>query len=563
MADRHHRFPLLMSQKQPDQDNSHDLFAVRREKLDKLRAAGRDPFRANWEQTHTSKQAFAQFEAEGAAFFDANPTVKAELEVYEAAAEKQNAAKMERRAKIQAGEISQDDPFELPEVPAKPEIPMGAEVSVAGRVVMFNVMGKASFLKLLDRDGVIQVYVTRDDLPEGDYNNFFKKMIDIGDIVGVRGPVFRTSTGEITVHIKDYAIVSKSMRPLPEKFHGMKDAEQIYRQRYLDLISNEESRNRFRLRSEIIKEIRRYLWDLDFTEVETPCLHSVAGGAAARPFITHMNALDCDFYLRIALELHLKRMLVGGVDRVFELGRVFRNEGLSRRHNPEFTMLEVYQAYTDHRGMMKLVQGLIHHLCEHVLGTFQIPVHGKDEVIDFAAEWREAQYNDLIIEATKDAEWFSRSREEKLAACAKLGIQVDPEAADFEVTNDVFEKLIEPTLIQPTFVTRIPKELCPLAKLNESGDGSLDVFELCINGQEIAPAYSEQNDPFVQREMFEAQVGEETQNLDEDFLVALEHGMPPAGGMGIGIDRLVILLTTAANIRDTILFPTLRNKVND
>ncbi|MBK1857519.1 lysine--tRNA ligase [Cerasicoccus arenae] len=467
---------------------------------------------------------------------------------------------MERRAKIQAGEITQQDPFELPEVPEKPEVPMGAEVSVAGRVVMFNVMGKASFLKLLDRDGIIQIYVTRDDLPEGDYNAFFKKMIDLGDIIGAKGKVFRTSTGEITVHITDYAIVSKSMRPLPEKFHGMKDPEQIYRQRYLDLISNEESRNRFRLRSEIIKEIRRYLWDRDFNEVETPCLHNVAGGAAARPFVTHMNALDCDFYLRIALELHLKRMLVGGVDRVFELGRVFRNEGLSRRHNPEFTMLEVYQAYTDHRGMMDLIKGLIHHLCENVLGTFQIPVHGKDEVIDFAAPWREAKYNDLVIEATGDADWFTRSREDKLAACEKLGIKVDPEAADFEVTNDVFEKLIEPTLIQPTFVTRIPKELCPLAKLNESGDGSLDVFELCINGQEIAPAYSEQNDPFVQREMFEAQVGEETQDLDEDFLVALEHGMPPAGGMGVGIDRLVILLTAAGNIRDTILFPTLRNK---
>ncbi|MEO0797092.1 MAG: lysine--tRNA ligase [Verrucomicrobiota bacterium] len=552
-----------MSQNKPEKDNSHDLFAVRREKLDKLRQAGRDPFRANWEQTHTSAQAFAQFEADESAFYAANPKVKEELAVYEAAAEKLSAAKHERRAKIQAGEITPEDPFELPEVPEKPDVPMGPEVSVAGRVVTFRVMGKASFLKILDRDGLIQLYVTRDDLPEGEYNNFFKKMIDIGDIVGVTGPSFRTSTGEITVHIKDYAIVSKSMRPLPEKFHGMTDSEQIYRQRYLDLISSEESRKRFRLRSKIIQEIRRYLWDRDFSEVETPCLHNVAGGAAARPFITHMNALDCDFYLRIALELHLKRMLVGGMDRVFELGRVFRNEGLSRRHNPEFTMLEVYQAYTDHRGMMDLIKGLIHHLCENVLGTFQIPVYDKDEVIDFAAPWREATYNELVLEATADPQWFERSRDEKLAACEKLGIQVDPDLDDFAVTQDVFEKLIEPKLIQPTFVTRIPKELCPLAKLNESDDGTLDVFELCINGQEIAPAYSEQNDPFVQREMFEAQVGDEVQNLDEDFLTALEHGMPPAGGMGVGIDRLVILLTSASNIRDTILFPTLRPKADD
>jgi len=549
-----------MSQPKPDQDNSHDLFAVRREKLDKLRAAGRDPFRANWEQTHTSKQARLDFESNEQAYFDANPEVPAQLQAYEAAAEAWNAAKRERRAKIEAGELTPEDPLALPEVPEKPEIPPGPAVSVAGRVVTFRVMGKASFLKILDRDGSIQIYVTRDDLPAGDYNDFFKKMIDIGDIIGVRGPTFRTSTGEITVHVKDYAIVSKSMRPLPEKFHGMTDSEQIYRQRYLDLISSEESRQRFRLRSEIVKEIRRFLWDRDFSEVETPCLHSVAGGAAARPFVTHMNALDCDFYLRIALELHLKRMLVGGVDRVFELGRVFRNEGLSRRHNPEFTMLEVYQAYSDHRGMMDLIQGLIHHLCENVLGTFQVPVHGKDDVIDFAAPWREATYQELIFDATGDSRWFERSREEKLAACEKLGIQVDPGLEDFAITQDVFEKRVEPHLIQPTFVTRIPQELCPLAKLNESGDGTLDVFELCINGQEIAPAYSEQNDPFVQREMFERQVGEDIQNLDEDFLVALEHGMPPAGGMGVGIDRLVILLTSAANIRDTILFPTLRNK---
>jgi len=273
--------------------------------------------------------------------------------------------------------------------------------------------------------------------------------------------------------------------------------------------------------------------------------------------VTHFNALDCDFNLRIALELHLKRLLVGGFDRVFEIGRVFRNEGLSRRHNPEFTMLEVYQAYSDFRGMMDLVRGMIHTICSDVLGTTTI-TNSEGIDIELGGDWREVTYKELIHETTGDPEWFSRSREEKLAATEKLDIQVNPELEDYEITNNVFEKLIEPTLIQPTFVTHIPKELCPLAKLNEDDPGVLDVFELCINGQEIAPAYSEQNDPFVQKEMFEAQIGEETQNLDTEFLSVLEHGMPPAGGMGLGIDRLIILLTGAANIRDTILFPAMR-----
>jgi len=537
--------------------DTSDLIAVRRQKLADMRARGIDPFRANWDQTHTSKSALAEFEAEENAFFEKNPEIKAQLEAYEAADAKLSAAKQERRSKIEAGEITAEDPYELPKVPEKPEIPEGSIVSVAGRIVTFRVMGKATFVKILDRDGVIQLYVQRDALPEGVYNTDFKKL-DLGDIIGVRGPLFRTKTGEITVRVQDYALVSKALRPLPEKFHGLTDSEQIYRQRHLDLITNMESRQRFITRSRIIEEIRKFLWGRDFLEVETPCLHGVAGGAAARPFRTHFNALDCDFNLRIALELHLKRMLVGGFDRVFELGRVFRNEGLSRRHNPEFTMLEVYQAYSDHRGMMELIKGLVHHLCENVLGTYQIKRADDGTVIDLSGDWREVEYSDLIKEATSDPDWFSRSKEEKLAACAKLGIEVNPELEDYEVTQDVYEKLVEVKLIQPTFVTRIPKELIPLAKLNASGDGTLDIFELAINGQEIAPAYSEQNDPDVQREMLTAQVGEETQNLDEDFLQALEHGMPPAGGMGVGIDRLVILLTEAANIRDTILFPAMR-----
>lgn len=506
-----------MSQKNKTEDNSYDLFAVRLEKLNVLREKGKDPFRANWEQTHTSTQAF---------------------ELYE---------EFEKTLK----------PEELEDGHA----PNGPEVSVAGRILVFRVMGKASFVKIQDRDDIIQLYVQRDSLPEGLYNAEFKKL-DLGDIIGVRGPLFKTKTGEITVRVQDYALVSKSMKPLPEKFHGLTDSDQIYRQRYLDLIVNQESRARFKKRSRIIQEIRRFLWDRDFTEVETPCLHGVAGGAAARPFVTHFNALDCDFNLRIALELHLKRMLVGGFDRVFELGRVFRNEGLSRRHNPEFTMLELYQAYTDHRGMMEIIQGMVKHLCDTVLGTDVIKRPDDGVEINLGGEWREAKYKDLIIEATGDPDWFSRTKEEKLAATKKLNIEVDPNQEDFEVTNEVFEKVIEPTLIQPTFVMNIPKELCPLAKISQDDDTTIDVFELCINGQEIAPAYSEQNDPFVQREQFELQAGEETQNIDEDFLTALEHGMPPAGGMGVGIDRLVIMLTEAANIRDTILFPSLKPQEN-
>ena len=286
-------------------------------------------------------------------------------------------------------------------------------------------------------------------------------------------------------------------------------------------------------------------------------LQSVSGGAAARPFRTHFNALDCDFSLRIALELHLKRLLVGGFDRVFEVGRVFRNEGLSRRHNPEFTMLEAYQAYTDYRGMMELTRSLIQQVAERALGSLQME-RSEGDAIDLSGEWKEAKYKDLIIDAVGQDDWFELPKEVKLEKTKALGIDVDPALEDFEITNDVFEKIIEHTLIQPTFVTHIPRELCPLAKITEDDSSTIDVFELCINGQEIAPAYSEQNDPAVQRDAFMKQVGEETQELDDDFLLALEHGMPPAGGMGLGIDRLVIFLTKAANIRDTILFPTLR-----
>ena len=489
-----------MDNPKTQEEQSHDQHAVRLQKLQNLRDADADPYSGNCDQTHTSAQAKALYEKLG-------------LE-------------------------------ETKET-----------VSVAGRIVTFRVMGKATFLKIQDREGVLQIYVKRDEVGEEEYKVF--KKLDLGDIIGVTGPLFVTKTGEVTVRAHSYALVCKALRPLPEKWHGLSDNEQIYRQRYLDLIVNEQSRNRFRQRSAIIREIREFLWEREFIEVETPMMQSVAGGAAARPFTTHFNALDCDFFLRIALELYLKRLLVGGMDRVFELGRVFRNEGLSRRHNPEFTMLEAYQAYTDFRGMMELTRGLIQRSAETVLGSLQVARPEGDE-IDLSGNWREVSYKDLIREATDDGDWFSRSKSDKLNAVNKLGIHVDPSLEDFEVTNDVFEKLVEPKLIQPTFVTHIPVELCPLAKLNPEDPSTLDVFELCINGQEIAPAYSEQNDPLLQRKMFEQQVGEEVQNLDNDFLLALEHGMPPAGGMGLGIDRLVIFLTGASNIRDTILFPSLR-----
>jgi len=484
-------------------DVSHDLRAVRLLRLQEMRAQGYDPFQQNWTQSHSSKQAIAMY--------------------------------------VEGQEL-------------------GPEVSVAGRMTVSRDQGKSSFIKLLDRDGLIQVYVRKDEIGDEPYAAF--KKLDLGDIIGVAGPIFKTKTGEITVRAKKYALLSKALRPLPEKWHGLTDSEQIYRQRYLDLIVNAESRERFQLRSKIVRAVREYLWSRDFVEVETPVLQNVAGGAAARPFTTHFNALSCDFYLRIALELHLKRMLIGGFDRVFEIGRVFRNEGLSRRHNPEFTMLEVYQAYSDYRGMMMLIHDLIQYVCRTALGGRTSIPRPEGGEIELAGKWREAKYKDLVIEATNDPAWFTRTREEKLAACARLGLQVNLALPDFAITQDVFEKLIEPKLIQPTFVTHIPGELCPLAKITPGDPSTLDVFELCINGQEIAPAYSEQNDPFVQREQFAQQVGDDIQKIDEDFLTALEHGMPPAGGMGVGIDRLVILLTGAANIRDTILFPSLKPEGN-
>jgi lysyl-tRNA synthetase, class II len=480
-------------------DMTHDQYAVRLKKLTDLRATGCDPFRAGFEPTHFSAEALRLY-VDG----------------------QENAV----------------------------------GVQVAGRLVVMRDMGKSQFVKILDQQGLIQLYLKKDVVGDEAYAAFRK--LDLGDIIGAAGTLFRTKTGEITVRVERCVLVAKALRPLPEKWHGLTDPEQVYRQRYLDVIVNPESRQRLLQRSRIVSAIRRFLEDRRFIEIETPILQSVAGGAAAKPFTTHYNALGCDFFLRISLELYLKRMLVGGWDRVFEIGRNFRNEGLSRKHNPEFTMLEVYQAYSDHRGMMALIKDLLTVLCRDVLGSGEIPHASSGQVINFGGAWREVKYKDLLIAETGDPQWFSRSKAEKIAAAEKLGLKIEPHWEDYEITNEIFSKRIEPGLIQPTFVLNLPRELCPLAKINQEDPATLDVFELIIGGMEIAPAYSEQNDPLLQREMFEAQAGGEKQNIDHDFLLALEHGMPPAGGMGVGIDRLCILLTGAESIRDVILFPQLR-----
>jgi len=486
------------------QDISHDQYAVRLKKLEEMRATGFDPFRANCVQSHFSAEAKALY-VEG-----------------------------------------QDNIV---------------NVSVAGRLVTFRVQGGSSFVKIQDQQGPIQLYFRRDVLGEERYG-IFKKSIDLGDIIGVTGSLFKTKTGEITVRVDAFTLVSKALRPLPEKWHGLTDSEQIYRQRYLDLIVNPESRARLMMRSRIVASIRATLARRTFLEVETPVLEGVAGGAAARPFVTHHNALGTDFFLRIALELRLKRLLVGGYDRVFEIGRIFRNEGISRKHNPEFTMLEVYQAYSDFEGMKNLIKAIFTDLCRDVIGTFEIKHAATGQMINFAGDWRSVRYFDLIDEAVgsplSELRGTDGYRAAAIEAAKKLGCDARDDWQTFEIVNEIFGKKIEPNLIQPTFVTHLPKELCPLAKINQQDSGLIDVFELCIGGMEVAPAYSEQNDPFVQRQMFEQQVGEDQQKMDNDFLLALEHAMPPAGGMGVGIDRLCILLTGAESIRDVILFPSMR-----
>lgn len=440
----------------------------------------------------------------------------------------------------------------------------GAPVRIAGRITAYRDMGKSLFFDLRDDTGRVQVYVQKGQL--GDASLSIIQQLDLADFLGVQGSLFKTRTGEPSVRLESFTVLAKALRPPPAKWHGLEDTEIRYRQRYLDLMANEETLKVFQRRSAIVHEIRSFLHQRGFLEVETPMMQSIPGGAAAQPFRTFHNALGCEFFLRIALELYLKRLLVGGFHKVFEIGRNFRNEGLSRRHNPEFTMLEAYEAFGDYSTMMTLVEGLIQHVALKVVGSLSI--EHKDasgqvvKTIDLS-RFRRAKYRDLVREVAGN-DWFDVSSDERRRRAIeelKLAGEIAAGYEDFEVTAAVFEKLVEPTLIQPTFVTHLPYQLVPLAKLSPDEPGTVEVFECCINGQEISPGYTEQNDPIEQRERLEQQAGGEQQKLDEDFLVALEHGMPPAGGIGIGIDRLCMMLLGQDTIRDVILFPQLRPKV--
>ena len=434
-------------------------------------------------------------------------------------------------------------------------------VRLAGRIVSKRQMGKSIFAHIQDGPDRIQIYVKKDAVGEAGFAAF--EFIDLGDHVGVEGPLFVTRMGERSVKVEKWTLLSKALLPLPEKWHGLQDVEIRYRQRYLDLIANPEVRQLFDRRTRIIAEMRAFLAGRGFAEVETPMIQAMAGGAAANPFKTRYEALSADMFLRIAPELYLKRLLVGGVDKVFEIGKNFRNEGLSRRHNPEFTMMEVYEAYSDRRGMQDLVEGLITHVAKVVMGTLKV---GTPEApIDLASPWREVPYRELVLE-WMGADWFSLEKDAMRAKAEAAGIHGDPAWNRDEITHEIYSKLIEKTLQNPTFVTRLPAELVPLAKRCEDDPTVVDVFELVIGGKEIAPGYSELNDPLEQRKRLEEQVAltapgrvaEEAQKVDEDFLAALEHGMPPAGGMGIGIDRLIMTLTGSEAIRDVILFPQLK-----
>jgi len=578
-----------------------------------------------------------------------------------------NALIEQRRSKLASLQAKGIDPFknkfktdidcgEAREKFEKGEFAEGQPVAIAGRISSHRDMGKSQFLDLKDVSGRIQIYAQKQTLGDEGFEIF--KHLDLADFIGVKGTLFKTRAGEISVKVESFTILAKALRPPPAKWEGLADTEIRYRQRYLDLIANDDVKNVFLKRSAIVHEIRSFFHGRGYVEVETPAMQPIPGGAAAAPFKTFHNALGCEFYLRIALELYHKRLLVGGINKLFEIGKNFRNEGLSRRHNPEFTMLEAYEAFGDYETMMETVQSLICGVAQKVLGTLAIYHPRRDSLetrlrgieqttkiifgncppdiaaisqaaleelsklsasssqkpteetaaaaqaivqklsesakaspnfqlgvgletnlknldklaelsewttrkeIDLSPPWRRAKYKDLV-RSVAGPDWFEVSSEERRRRAAedlKLGGDIAAGYEDFEVTGAVFEKLIEPTLINPTFVTHLPKELVPLAKLSADDPTTVEVFECCINGQEIAPGYTEQNDPVAQRQALEHQAGGEQQKLDEDFLVALEHGMPPAGGIGIGIDRLCMMLLGQESIRDVILFPQMRPK---
>ncbi len=487
--------------------NMKEIIKVRHDKLNALREKGEDPFEiARFDRTHSSKQIKDNFD----------------------------------------------------EMNEKP-------VSVAGRLMSKRRMGKSGFCDLSDRDGKIQLYLRIDEMGEENYELF--KKVDIGDIVGIEGSVYRTDAGEISVRVKHMTLLAKSLLPLPEKFHGLTDTELKYRQRYVDLIMNSETRETFIARSLIVREIRNYLDQRGFLEVETPVLSPIAGGAAARPFITHHNTLDIDMYLRIATELHLKRLIVGGLERVYEMGRIFRNEGMDIKHNPEFTSIEIYQAYTDYEGMMELCEGLVSTVCEKLHGTTKITYQGTE--IDLTAPWTRMTMTEAVKKyANVDFSSFTDKEEAKKATLA-LGIEVEGEPSIGELVSLVFEEKVEDNLIQPTFITEYPVEVSPLAKRCPKKKDFTDRFEIFVTGRELANAFSELNDPIDQKERFlkqaqaRAEGDEEANMMDDDYITALEYGMPPTGGIGIGIDRLVMLLTDRYSIRDVLLFPTMKPLENN
>ncbi len=530
----------MAGQKGQEQD-LNQLLKVRRDKLADLQAAGKDPFQiTKYNQTHHSAEVKELYNAHEAKILAGRAPLNTEGMDEAQAKEALNADYNERRAIMDAQPI---------------------HVSIAGRMMFKRVMGKASFCNIRDLQGTIQVYVARDAIGEESYADFKKS--DIGDIYGVEGYAFRTKTGEVSVHAEKMTLLSKSLQILPEKYHGITDTDMRYRQRYVDLIMNEDVKNTFIKRSQIIKEIRTFLAGRDFMEVETPTLVSNAGGAAARPFETHYNALNEDVKLRISLELYLKRLIVGGLERVFEIGRVYRNEGVDTRHNPEFTLMELYQAYTDYEGMMELTESMFRYLAEKVCGSTKFTYNGIE--IDFGKPFERLTMNDAIKKyAGIDFDAVETDEEAKRLA-DEHHIEYEERHTKGDIINLFFEEYCEKELIQPTFIMDHPLSISPLTKKKPSDPNKVERFELFINTWEMCNAYSELNDPIDQRERFaqqdaNAEAGDdEAQHTDEDFLNALEIGMPPTGGIGYGIDRLVMLLTDSPAIRDVLLFPTMKS----
>ena len=429
------------------------------------------------------------------------------------------------------------------------------KVRAAGRLMTIRRMGKASFATISDGTASFQIFIKKDLLSETLFEGF--KYLDLGDFIGVEGRLFTTRAGEPTIEVHSWSFLGKAILQPPEKFHGLQDVEERYRKRYLDLMMNPESRDRFNKRSAILAEIRNFLHARGFIEVETPMMQAQAGGAAAKPFYTHHNALDTEMVMRIAPELYLKRLIVGGFDKIFELGKNFRNEGIDRTHNPEFTVLEVYEAYGDRTSMKAIIEGLLPHLCEKVLGRLTVEYGENKEILDFTPPYREIAYKDAVKEMMGQ-DWFDLTVRQARAKAEAQGLEIDPAWDHLLITHEVYDKLVEKTLRQPTFVTRVPRQFVPLAKACADDPELVDVFEFVVAGKELCPGYTEQNDPEAQRKAFADQVGEDTEKIDEDFIIALEHGMPPTGGLGMGIDRLVMLLTGTEVIRDVILFPQMK-----